>query len=142
MESIVALNGRDLNVGNFVNVARRKIPVALDGAVKKGVWASRKALDQMLERGEVVYGVNTGFGGNVKYLIPSVGVAEHQRGMLQHLYCGTGPKLSPDVVRGAMLLRVNALAKGFSAVRLVVLDRLVEMLNSDIVPVVPTYGSV
>jgi phenylalanine ammonia-lyase len=142
MESIVALNGRDLDIGNFVKVARRKIPVAVDGAVKKQVSASREALDQMLERGEVVYGVNTGFGGNVKYLIPSVGVAEHQRRMLQHLYCGTGPMLSPDVVRGAMLLRVNALAKAFSAVRVVVLDRLVEVLNADIVPIVPTYGSV
>jgi histidine ammonia-lyase len=57
--------------------------------------------------------------------------------MLRHLYCGAGPALSTDVVRGAMLLRANALAKGYSAVRPIVLDRLIEVLNADIVPIVP-----
>ena len=82
------------------------------------------------------------FGGNVKFLIPRAEMAAHQRGMLRNLYCGTGPALSDDAVRGAILLRANALAKGYSAVRPLLLDRLIEMLNAYIVPIVPSYGSV
>jgi histidine ammonia-lyase len=137
MRSIIVLTGQGLSIEHFVDVARNKVRVALDASIHERALASRETLDRMLERNEVIYGVNIGFGGNVKFLIPPSAIAVHQQGMLRHLYCGAGPALSTDVVRGAMLLRANALAKGCSAVRPIVLDRLIELLNADIVPIVP-----
>src|ERR1700730_15964295 len=116
MVSTIALTGADLSLEHFVAVTRQKVPVMFAGWVKERLEASRDVLNRMLDGGEIIYGVNTGFGGNVKFLIPSTEIAAHQRGMLRHLYCGTGLLLDADLVRGAILLRANALAKGFSAV--------------------------
>jgi len=62
--------------------------------------------------------------------------------MFQFLACGVGTALPEDTVRAAMLLRANALAKGFSGVRLVIIEKLLDLLNKRITPVVPRYGSV
>ena len=142
MQSMLVLTGQNLDLQHFASVVRRNRPVGLDPTARARLLASREALEAMLAQGDVIYGVNTGFGGNVKFLIPSKQVVCHQQGMLRHLCCGTGPMLPSEAVRGAMLLRANALANGFSAVRPVIVDRLLQMLNADIVPLVPRYGSV
>ena len=90
----------------------------------------------------MVYGVNTGFGGNARYVIPSEELAHHQQNLLEFLSCGVGEALPEEAVRAAILLRANALARGFSAVRLVVIERLLDLLNHRITPVVPRFGSV
>jgi hypothetical protein len=66
-------------------VARNKVRVALDASIHERALASRETLDRMLERNEVIYGVNIGFGGNVKFLIPPSAIAVHQQGMLRLL---------------------------------------------------------
>ena len=90
----------------------------------------------------MIYGVNTGFGGNVKFVIPDTELAHHQRNLIEYHCCGVGEALPEEVVRAAILLRANALARGLSAVREVVIERLLDLLNHGITPVVPRYGSV
>jgi phenylalanine ammonia-lyase len=138
----VKLTGADLTVEQLWDVARNRATVTFADSVHAQVAASRRILDEKLAREEVIYGVNTGFGGNVKFVIPHGETEALQDNLMQFLSCGTGPRLDSAVVRGATLLRANALAKGYSAARPVVLDRLAALINKDIVPVVPRYGSV
>jgi phenylalanine ammonia-lyase len=138
------ISSRDLSFEDIMNVARRRQPVELsaDEDFRRQIQRGRETLERKLAQGEVIYGVNTGFGGNARYLIPDDETAHHQRNLLEFLSCGVGEPLSEEAVRAAMLLRANALARGLSAVRLEVIERLIELLNRGITPIVPRYGSV
>ena len=116
--------------------------MSADDDFRRRIVRGRDALERMLAAGEVVYGVNTGFGGNARYVIPNEELAHHQQNLLEFLSCGVGESLPEEAVRAAILLRANALARGLSAVRLVVIERLLDLLNHRITPVVPRYGSV
>ncbi len=133
-----------MNTSQVVAVARKKAGVVLsrDAEVRKKILASRKLLEEKLRHGEIIYGVNTGLGGNVRFILPAKDLVAHQQNIFRFLICGTGDPLPEDAVRAAMVLRANALAKGYSAVRPVVIERLIDLLNNGITPIVPTYGSV
>ena len=139
-----SISAEQLAFDCIVAVARRFEPVALseDPDFRQRIAEGRRTLDRKLAAGEVIYGVNTGFGGNAKYVIPAEELIHHQRNLLEFLCCGTGEPLPEPAVRAAILLRANALARGFSAVRLTVIERLLDLLNHRITPVVPRYGSV
>jgi phenylalanine ammonia-lyase len=138
------ISGSQLTIAQVAAVARDKQRIALSGApeVRKKLLASRQILEEKLRRGEIIYGVNTGLGGNVRFILPAQDLAKHQQNIFRFLICGSGEPLPEEVVRAAMLLRANALAKGYSAVRIVVIERLIELLNCGVTPVVPMYGSV
>ncbi len=142
LENPVVLTGKDLSIAALVAVARGGARVATAPGIAGPVQASRDALMRKLGREEIIYGVSTGFGANVKYFIPPSELKALQENVLHSLCCGTGPDLDPAIVRGAILLRANALSKGYSAVRPVVIDSLVALLNAGITPIVPRYGSV
>jgi phenylalanine ammonia-lyase len=141
-QNSITISGQGLTIEHLVAVARQKAQIDFDNIVRSAVESSRNFLDQMLDREEVIYGVNTGYGGNVRFLIPHAEVNKHQENLLRFLCCGTGAPFPSDVVRGSILLRANALSKGYSAIRMSTLSRLCDLLNSDIVPIVPRYGSV
>lgn len=138
------ISGDHLTIEHVVAVSRDKIGVELsqDPEVQQKISASRQLLEETLEREEIIYGVNTGFGANVRFLIPATQLARHQENLFQYMICGTGAQLPQEFVRAPMLLRVNALAKGYSGVRQLVIERLLDLLNHDIIPIVPRYGSV
>ena len=140
----VEVSGSQLTIAQVVAVAREKSRVQLSEApeVRTKVLASRQILEEKLRRGEIIYGVNTGLGGNVRFILPAQDLAKHQQNIFRFLICGSGESLPEDVVRAAVLLRANALTKGYSAVRLVVIERLIDLLNCGVTPVVPMYGSV
>ena len=140
----VDLSGSELTIANVVEVARRNRRVQLSQApeVRRKILASRQLLEAKLRRGEIIYGVNTGLGGNVRFILPARDLAKHQQNIFSFLICGSGDPLPEEAVRASMLLRANALAKGYSAVRAVVIERLIELLNRSITPIVPMYGSV
>jgi phenylalanine ammonia-lyase len=140
----IAISGTQLTAAQVAAVAREKLPVRLsqENGVRKKILASREVLEEKLRRGEIIYGVNTGLGGNVRFLLPARDLAKHQENIFRFLICGTGNPLPEDVVRAAILLRANALAKGYSAVRPAVIEGLIGLLNHGITPIVPTYGSV
>ena len=142
--SLVEISGDGLTIAQVASVARlsKRVELVSHLNVREKISASRRLLEKKLAAGEIIYGVNTGFGGNARYLIPSSEISKHQENMFQFLACGVGTALPEDTVRAAMLLRANALAKGFSGVRLVIIEKLLDLLNKRITPVVPRYGSV
>ena len=140
----VVLSLENLTLDQIISVTRRGEQVALsrDRAFRENLQRSRQTLENKLAQGEIVYGVNTGFGGNARCLIPDNELAHHQQNLVEYLCCGVGEPLPQDAVRGAILLRANALARGLSGVRVVVIERLIEALNRGITPIVPRFGSV
>ena len=78
----------------------------------------------------------------MKFIIPDAELEHHQENLVDFLSCGVGDPLPEEVVRAAMVLRANALARGYSGVRPVVIERLLDLLNHGITPIVPRYGSV
>lgn len=103
---------------------------------------SRSIVDAIVESGEVVYGVNTGFGKFADRVIPRQALHELQRNLIMSHSVGVGEPLAPDVVRAVMLLRVAALARGFSGIRTQTVQRLIDLLNANVVPFIPAKGSV
>jgi phenylalanine ammonia-lyase len=140
----IYISPNELSLTDIVAVARHRQPVELDPdpQFRRVIERGRETLERKLAGGEVVYGVNTGFGGNARYLIPDNELAHHQQNLLEFLSCGVGEPLPEEAVRAAILLRANALARGLSAVRPVVIERLLDLLNHGITPVVPRFGSV
>jgi phenylalanine ammonia-lyase len=133
-----------LSLDHIVAVARHRHRVHLseEPAFRQRLERGPAVVHQAIERGEMIYGVNTGFGGNVKFIIPDAELDHHQENLLDVLSCAVGDPLPEEVVRAAILLRANALARGFSGVRPVVIERLLDLLNHGITPIVPRYGSV
>ncbi len=141
---VVCISPDPLTLDQIMAVARHGHTVALSGdeAFLRRIRRSREELERRLAEGEVVYGVNTGFGGNARYVIPTGELAHHQQNLLEFLACGVGEAMPEEAVRAAILLRANALARGLSAVRVVVIERLLDLLNHRITPIVPRFGSV
>lgn len=140
----VSISPQDLSLSDIIAVARHGglVQLSSDPDFLRNIRRGRETLERKLAAGEVIYGVNTGFGGNARYVIPDEELAHHQRNLLEFLSCGVGEALPEECVRAAILLRANALARGLSAVRLVVIERLIDLLNHGITPVVPRFGSV
>ena len=123
-------------------VARGAERVRLAEAARGRVAAARAVVERIVAEGRVVYGVNTGFGKLSDYSIPREELRELQLNLVRSHSCGVGQPLSMDETRAMMLLRANVLALGYSGARPVVVETLIEMLERDVVPVVPEKGSV
>ncbi|WZL72831.1 histidine ammonia-lyase [Clostridiaceae bacterium 35-E11] len=141
METIY-INGNSLTLEELVNVARKAYKIELTKDAIEKVNKSRAVVDELVDDGKVIYGITTGFGLFSDVFITKDQTKELQKNLIVADCCGVGKPYAEDVVRAAMLLRVNALAKGFSGIRLSTLNVLVEMLNKGVHPVVPEKGSV
>ncbi|HHX12263.1 MAG TPA: histidine ammonia-lyase [Clostridiales bacterium] len=140
MEKII-IDGNDLKLLDFIEVVRKKIVVELsDDAVKK-VENARSLVDRLVEENKVVYGITTGFGKFSDVFIAGNETKTLQRNLIISHACEVGNPLSEEMVRGVMLLRANALAKGCSGIRLNTLNTLIEMLNKEVHPIIPEKGS-
>jgi histidine ammonia-lyase len=137
----VVVDGESLGLADVVAVARRRAPATLGGAARARVETARALVEEIVARGDVVYGINTGFGSFEKVVIPPARVADLQRNLMRSHACAVGRPLDAEVVRAAMLLRANALARGHSGVRPAIIDRLLQMLERGVHPVVPEQGS-
>lgn len=137
----VVLDGETLSLGAFEAVARGAA-VALAPSVLGPVRDSRAVVADLLQSGDTIYGINTGFGKLSSERIALEQVKELQRNLILSHCAGVGRPLSRESVRGMMVLRLNSLVRGYSGVRLEVLELMVECLNRDVVPWVPSRGSV
>lgn len=142
MAGNVTLGSGALSVEDVERVARAGARVRLDPAARERIARGRARLDELLEGGERIYGVNTGVGGNAGFALPADQMDRLQENLLRQLGCATGQPLPADVVRAAMLLRLATFSTGASAVRVELVEALARLLNAGIVPVVPRYGSV
>lgn len=118
------------------------VRVTLSAASKKRMQKSRMLVEKWIADGETIYGVTTGFGELSTVRINPADAARLQENLIMSHAAGAGEPLPPPVVRGIMALRVNALAKGFSGIRVETVESLLGMLNADIVPIIPSKGSV
>ena len=142
-QTAVALTGDDLTVGDVWDVAIGRIPVGLSDRSRDRMHAARELVERVAHgSSEHTYGVNTGFGRFVSRSIPDELTGELQLRLLRSHACGVGDPYPPEIVRSAMLLRANTLAKGHSGARIETVETLVECLNRGVLPVVPSRGSV
>jgi histidine ammonia-lyase len=136
----IVLTGEDLTLADVWDVAVHGAPVEVAEPARERMRAARELVDAM--QGEHTYGVNTGFGRFVSERIPEELAEELQLRLLRSHACGVGDPYPDEVVRAAMLLRANALAKGYSGAKVTTVELLVACLNEGVLPVVPSRGSV
>src|SRR3954468_1589481 len=137
------LDGRSLTIENVVAIAR--IPasrVSIDPAARKALAQSRQLVEQAIQSGQTIYGINTGFGKLANVRVPADQLDQLQTNLIRSHASGVGTPLPAAVVRGVMLLRANVLLRPTSGVRPELVDALVAMLNAGVVPLVPEQGSV
>ena len=136
------LKGEQISLVQLAAVALGGEAVHISPLARPRILASRKLIEQIVGRDEVVYGVNTGFGKLSDARIPHSELRQLQLNLVRSHACGIGNPLSGEEVRAMMLLRANVLALGFSGIRYEVIELLCEMLNRRVHPVVPEKGSV
>ena len=137
----VRLTSGGLNRRDVVAVARHGAGVSIGDDAYAAIEASARIVTDYAASDLPVYGISTGFGSLATTVIPPERREELQRGLIRSHAAGMGPAIEPDVVRAMMLLRARTLAMGFSGVRPVVVERIVELLNADITPTVHEHGS-
>ena len=138
----VVLTGNDLTFEQLYAVALRNEPVGLSPVAMERMNASRAVVNLLVASGNVAYGINTGFGKLASVRISAEQVRNLQVNLVRSHCCGVGPSLSEIEARAMMVLRANALAKGLSGVRPLVVETLCAMLNARVHPVIPSQGSV
>ncbi|AKL94904.1 histidine ammonia-lyase HutH [Clostridium aceticum] len=137
----VLIDGNSLTLEAIVEVARNYYEVDLTPMAIEKINKTRGLVDHFVESEKIVYGITTGFGKFSDVAISKDETAELQRNLIISHACGVGKPLEEEIVRGIMLLRANALAKGHSGIRLSTIKTLIEMLNKRVHPIIPEKGS-
>jgi phenylalanine ammonia-lyase len=135
------LDGASLTIKDAARLARHGGRVTLAPEAARRIQATRELKRDLIAREIPIYGVTTGFGDSAHRQIAPEKAAALQQNMLRFLGAGTGQIASPEVTRATMLFRANCLAKGNSGVRLELVERLLELLNHDVLPLIPERGS-
>jgi len=130
-----------LGIKQLVRVARAEEQIRLDTACRAALASSRALIETKLAAKEMIYGVDTGFGELTHISIPLEQTRQLQRNLIRSHAVGVGDPLPREVVRAMMLLRIQSLAQGYSGVRPQLIDTLIAMLNGDLLPIVPSQGS-
>jgi histidine ammonia-lyase len=138
----IALTGDDLTFEQLYGVAWRGEAAGLAPTAIERMKASRAVVDRVVSAGATAYGINTGFGKLASVRISPQQVRQLQVNLVRSHACGVGAPLSEAETRAVMLLRANALAKGLSGVRPLVVETLCAMLNAKLHPLIPSQGSV
>jgi histidine ammonia-lyase len=131
-----------LTLRDVRGLIERPAPIALDPASHGAIDRSAAVVQAVIDRGETAYGINTGFGALAKTHIKDDQLSELQRRLVMSHAAGTGEPLSDRVVRAILVLKVNALARGFSGIRRSVIEALLGLINAEIYPRIPAKGSV
>ena len=133
----VRIDGKSLTIEDVINVCRHYEKVEITEDAKITVNRSRDYVREKLENDAVIYGLTTGFGRFANVKISFEDTAQLQKNLIMSHTCAMGNPYPKHYVRAAMLLRCNALARGFSGIRLSTIQTMVDMLNADIIPIVP-----
>jgi histidine ammonia-lyase len=138
---MIDLGKNPLTIAEVVRIACFDEPVELDEVAKGRINLSNQRLQRIIQSGKPIYGINTGFGIFSDRQIKPEESNQLSRNLILSHAVGTGTPLSSKIVRAAILVRANTLAKGFSGVRLEVVQTLLDMLNKKVTPVIPSQGS-
>ena len=131
-----------LTLSQLREVHRHHIHLTLDDSAKAGINAAEQAVLNVIKENRTVYGINTGFGllANTRINVDELELL--QRSIVLSHAAGTGDFMSEDTVRLLMLLKINSLARGFSGIRLSVIEALIQLFNAEVYPAIPEKGSV
>ncbi|GAB3792913.1 histidine ammonia-lyase [Virgibacillus kimchii] len=138
---MVILTGKTLTWKEAAQVIFHNEPVQLAAGATNKIQENRRVLEKMIADKKTMYGINTGFGKFSDVIIEDKDLHALQLNLIHSHACGVGEPFSGEVSRAMLLLRANALAQGFSGVRVEVLQQLLDFLNAGIHPVVPCKGS-
>ena len=136
------IDGKSLTLDKIEFFLKDNPIVSLSNESKKNVIKARRLIDKWVDEGKVIYGVTTGFGEFANVSISKKDIEKLQENLIVSHSTGVGDPLPPFIVKIMMLLRVNALASGHSGIRLETLELLIAMINNNIIPVIPSQGSV
>lgn len=139
---MIEVDGSRLTLPAFAGVVHRKEVCRLPEPVRERLAAGRAVLEELVDRGGTIYGVNTGFGKLSRVRIEHEDLLRLQRSLIRSHAAGVGQPLAAEMVRGMLLLRANTMAAGHSGVRVELVERLLAFLELDLLPVVPSRGSV
>lgn len=145
----ILLTGHEVTVEQVHRVAycglqagKPTLQVRFAESAKHAMSESRQYIENRLNSGEVMYGVNTGFGAFSSVRISDSEIEQLQRNLIRSHSMGVGTPFTKEQSRAIMFLRANALARGHSGIRPLVVEKILEFLNHDIIPVIPSQGSV
>jgi len=138
----ITIEGDSLTIPQICSVAYDNRPVNLSKKATRQITAARALVKKWVESGETVYGVTTGFGEFANVRINQKDTEKLQEHLILSHAAGAGDPLPAEIVRAMMLLRINAVAKGYSGLRLETVELLIKMLNKNLLPVIPSQGSV
>ena len=139
---VITIDGGPLRIEDVVAVANGQATVAVGPGVAERMAPARSLVEAVVAENRTVYGITTGFGRLANTHIKPAAAAQLQVRLLRSHAAGVGERLSDRTVRAMLLLRARTLAQGYSGVRPLIVERLVEMLNRGLLPVVPGQGSV
>lgn len=143
MKNTLVIDGHTLNLSSLLLASSDKnINVELSKGARTKVEQSRKYIDSRLAKGEVMYGVNTGFGAFSSVRISDSEIELLQKNLIRSHSMGVGSPFTKKQSRAMMILRANALSRGHSGCRVEVIAKILEFLNADLIPVIPSQGSV
>ncbi len=136
------ITGDNVNLSLIVEVAKGEKKIELSPVARQKMNDSRTYIMNRVEKGEIIYGVNTGFGAFSSVSISQPQIVQLQKNLIRSHSMGVGLPFTKEESRAILFLRANALARGHSGIRPEVVDKLLEFLNNDIIPVIPQQGSV
>jgi len=138
---MISIDGHHLSIEQVLNVSRHEAEVEISAEGHANIDRSRGWLENVLATDRPVYGINTGFGIFADRRISLKDSKQLSRNLILSHAVGTGVPLDAEIVRAAMVVRANTLSKGYSGVRTEVVQTLIDMLNTGVVPVIPEQGS-
>lgn len=142
MRTEICITPGAMNLSQLRQAAKQPVKLSLSEESKPGIHAAVDAVRRALSEGRVIYGINTGFGLLANTIIPDKALEELQHSIVLSHAAGVGPPMRESTVRLMMLLKINSLARGFSGIRLEVLEGLIKIVNAGVYPCVPQKGSV
>ena len=137
----IFLDGNSLTLEDFVKIVRENLLVELTEESIVKVNKARELVENAVKEDKTIYGITTGFGKFSDVKISGEETKQLQRNLIISHSCGVGNPLDEEIVRGIMALRINALSKGHSGIRLSTLQTLIDMLNKGVHPIIPEKGS-
>ncbi|MGI6097376.1 MAG: histidine ammonia-lyase [Dethiobacteria bacterium] len=135
------VDGRSMTIAQVSLIARGKVNAFISKETVERVRASRKVVEKIVREGRTAYGINTGFGKFSEIVVPKEDLLRLQNNLIASHATAVGRPLDEEVVRAIMILRANALARGYSGVRPKVIEMLLKMLNRGVHPLIPAQGS-
>ncbi|BFN37382.1 histidine ammonia-lyase [Fidelibacter multiformis] len=141
-DKTLCLDGNPLTLDDFKYYLQVRPEISLDESVITRLQEGRNYIEKQIRHGKIMYGVNTGFGHLAQVRIPDEKLDELQVNLIRSHAAGVGPYIEEDIVRLMMLIKIQSLIQGFSGVRPRVVEQLVFFLNHDILPCIPSKGSV